>query len=84
MLAEVEMPDAQVGDLLHPCPGVVEEQQQGPVPQREASVARAGWRNSCSTSSRSRKCVSAGAARFIGMAATRWQTPSISGDRLAM
>ena len=28
--------------------------------------------------------VAAGAARFMGMAATRWQTPSISGSRLAM
>ena len=78
------MSDPQVGDFLHPRAGVVEEQQQGAVAQREATRRWAGARSSACTSSRSRKCVSAGAARFIGMAATRWQMPSISGSRVAM
>ena len=37
VLAEVEVLDAQVGHLLGPCPGVVEEQQQSAVSEREAS-----------------------------------------------
>jgi hypothetical protein len=39
MLAEVEVPGAQVGGFLHSRAGVVEEQQQRPVPQREPAVA---------------------------------------------
>ena len=39
VLAEIKVLDAQVGGLLHPCSGVVEEQQQPPVPQCQASVA---------------------------------------------
>ena len=31
------MPGPQVGDLLHPCPGVVEEQEQGAVSEGEAA-----------------------------------------------
>ena len=82
--AEVEVPGAQVGDLLHACPGVVEEQEQGVVAQGVPPGPGKARGAGPATSSRSRKCVSAGAARFIGMAATRWQTPSISGSRVAM
>ena len=39
MAREVEMPGAEFGDLLDPGAGVVEEQQQGPVAQGEATVA---------------------------------------------
>ena len=39
VLAEVEVLDAQVGGFLDARAGVVEEQQQRPVPQREAAVA---------------------------------------------
>ncbi len=40
VLSEVEVPDAQVGHLLHARPGVVEEQEQRPVPQSQRTVAR--------------------------------------------
>ena len=39
MLCEVEVLDAQIGGLLHARAGVVEEQDQRPVAEREASVA---------------------------------------------
>jgi hypothetical protein len=77
------MLDPQVGDLLYPSPGVVEEQQRravseskAPSPEQVAEEqldlvtfeeAGLGW-----------------AERFIGIAATRWHTPSISGALLAM
>jgi hypothetical protein len=38
VFAEVEVADAQVGDFLHACAAVVEEQQQGAVAQRESAV----------------------------------------------
>jgi hypothetical protein len=79
VLAQVEVADAQISGFLGPCPGVVEEQQQHPVSQGEGPSRGRRW-SSCSTSSRSRKCVSAGADRLMGMAATSWQTWSISGQ----
>ena len=85
VLTEVEVLDAQIGDFLGACAGVVEEQQQGVGPEARGVLVAGRSAESCSsTSSRSRKWVSAGAVRFIGMAATRWQTPSISGSRVAM
>src|SRR6266705_594181 len=39
VLPQIEMPGPEIGRLLRPCPGVVEEQQQGPVPQRQPAVA---------------------------------------------
>src|SRR6266540_7115824 len=39
-LAELKVPDPQVSDLLHPRPGVVEEQEQGAVSQGESPRPR--------------------------------------------
>ena len=39
VFTEVEVADPQVGDLLDPCAGVVEEQEQGTVPQGEPAAA---------------------------------------------
>ena len=40
MLAEIEVPDPQICSLSDPRAGVVEEHEQGPVPQCEAARAR--------------------------------------------
>jgi hypothetical protein len=40
VLAQDDVIDAQISHLLDPCPGVVEEQHQGPVAQGQPPPAR--------------------------------------------
>ena len=39
VVTEIEVFNAQIGGLLNACSGVVEEEQEGPIPQREAAVS---------------------------------------------
>jgi hypothetical protein len=79
---KVDVAEAEVGDLLGACAAVVEEEQERPIAL--ARLPRFGRRaKSRATSSRSRKRTSLGGERFVGIAATRWQTVSISGVRVA-
>jgi len=82
-VVEIEMSDSQVGHLLSPCPGVVEEQQQGAVSQGEASYPRELSEQRLDLVALEEVRLGR-RRRFMGLAATCWQTPSISGSRLAM
>ena len=83
VLAEVEVLRAQVGGLLGAGAGVVEEQDQGAVPQCERAVAGQVAQELFDLYAFEDR-VSGGAVRLTGMAATCWQVASISGARPAM
>ena len=78
------MLDAEIGCFLDACAGVVEEQDQRAVAQCEPAAVRQAHEADAWISSRSRKRVSGGGTRLVGIAATCWQTISISGEREAM
>ncbi len=79
VLAEVEVLDAQVGGFLDAGAGVVEEQQQGAVAQREPAVGWAGRASRCWISSRSRNWSPAAARAWSGWRRPAGRRSSISG-----
>jgi hypothetical protein len=69
VIAEIEVRDTQIGGLLDPRPGVVEEHEQRPVPQREPTLARQATEKLLDLVAFEEARLG-GATRFIGMAAT--------------
>jgi hypothetical protein len=80
--SELDVLDTEVGHLLDSGAGVIEEEQKRAIPERLGPVPRQRGKEAVDFIALE-KARLGGATRFIGIAATRSATSSISGRRPA-